>query len=214
MFTFSADGDICCPMVVYPYQRIPEKIANSVNPSWGISRSDNGWMTSETFYQYIQNVFHPHLISKNVTFPVILFLDGHKSHLNYELSILCNQLQIEVIALYPNATRILQPADVSVFRPVKMAWRQGVREWHEAHPGDVLSKLTFAPLLEKVLDTSITSQLLISGFRACGLYPFDPNAIDFSECLGIKSEEKNDIEEYIRLLKVLRKALITQLPSL
>jgi len=30
MFSFSANGKKCCPMIVYPYKRIPEKIAQSV----------------------------------------------------------------------------------------------------------------------------------------------------------------------------------------
>jgi hypothetical protein len=77
-------------------------------------------MTSEVFYEYIANVFHPFLVSQGVVFPVVLFVDGRKSHLTYQLSVLCNELKIEVIALYPNATRILQPADVAVFHPVKM----------------------------------------------------------------------------------------------
>jgi hypothetical protein len=55
-----------------------------------------------------------------------VFVDGHKPHLTYQLSVLCNELKIEVIALYPNPTRILQPADVAVFRPVKMYWRKSV----------------------------------------------------------------------------------------
>nr|CAH7761453.1 unnamed protein product [Callosobruchus chinensis] len=184
LFTFSADGTICVPMVVYPYQRIPEKVAKNINPKWGVGRSDNGWMTSETFYQYIANIFHPHLKENGVKLPVILFLDGHKSHLNYQLSLLCNELQIEIISLYPNATRILQPCDVSIFRPMKEAWRQSVREWEEQHPGEVVNKAVFASILEKAVDVSTKTETVINGFKVCGLYPFDPNAIDYTKCLG------------------------------
>ncbi|KAJ8927713.1 hypothetical protein NQ314_019791 [Rhamnusium bicolor] len=116
-------------MVVYPYQRIPDKISAGLDPTWVIGRSEHGWMTTETFYQYIGNVFHPYLLENRVKFPVILFVDGHKSHLTYELSVLCSELKIEVIALYPNVTRIIQPADVAVFRPIKVAWRAAVRKW-------------------------------------------------------------------------------------
>lgn len=84
-------------------------------------------MTAQTFYEYIANVFHPFLVKEGVL-PVILFIQGHKSHLTYQLSVLCGQLGIELIALYPNATRILQPADVAVFRPVKTCWKKTVRE--------------------------------------------------------------------------------------
>lgn len=192
MFCFSATGMTCPPMIIYPYKRIPEKIAITVNPTWGIGRSDNGWMTSETFYDYIKNIFHPHLIDKNIKFPVLLFLDGHKSHLTYELSLLCNALNIEVIALYPNATRILQPCDVAVFRPIKMGWKKAVREFYEKNPGQVLNKMTFAPLLEKVVTEVVKPETLEHGFKACGLFPFNPNAIDFSKCLG-KVNELNKV---------------------
>ena len=82
----------------------------------------------------------------------MLFVHGHKSHLTYQLSVLCNKLEIETKALYPNTTRIQQPADVAVFRPVKMYWRKAVRDWHAKHPGEVLNKVTFAPLLREVND--------------------------------------------------------------
>nr|CAH7753589.1 unnamed protein product [Callosobruchus chinensis] len=149
LFTFSADGTICVPMVVYPYQRIPEKIAKNINPKWGVARSDNK--------------------ENGVKLPVILFLDGHKSHLNYQLSLLCNELQIEIISLYPNATRILQPCDVSIFRPMKEAWRQSVREWEEQHPGEVVNKAVFARILEKAVDFSTKTETVINGFKVCGL---------------------------------------------
>jgi len=49
------------------------------------------------------------------------------------LSNLCSQLKIVLIALYLNATRISQPADVSAFvfafRPLKYGWKKGLSEW-------------------------------------------------------------------------------------
>ena len=139
MFPFSANGKKCYPMIVYPYKRIPEKIAQSVPAEWGIARSDRGWMTCELFYEYFANIFHSFLVSQGVIFPLVLFVDGYKSHLTYQLSLLCNKLKIEIIALYPNATRMLQPADVAVFHPVKMYWRKAVRDWHAKHPDDFLN---------------------------------------------------------------------------
>jgi len=43
-------------------------------------------MTCELFYEYIANIFHPILVSQVVIFPVVLFVDGHKSYLTYQLS--------------------------------------------------------------------------------------------------------------------------------
>lgn len=205
MFTFSASGEICAPMIVYPYKRIPEKIIQSVPPQWGIARSDNGWMTAETFYEYIANVLHPYLVKQKTIFPIILFVDGHKSHITYNLSILCNTLQIELIALYPNATRILQPADVAVFSPVKAAWRKIVRQFYLDNPGETINKGNIAPLLQKIV-VSIKSDTLINGFRICGLCPFDANKVDYTKCLGstnanmISNDKQNNANSNTRTM--------------
>jgi hypothetical protein len=141
-------------------------------------------MMCEVFYEYIANIFHQFLLSQGVIFPVVLFVDGHKSHLTYQLSVLCNKLKIEIIALYPNATRIQQPADVAVFCPVKMYWQKAMRDWHAKHPGEVLNKVTFLPLLREVIDFAAKPETLVKGFQACGLYPLNANAVDYTKCLG------------------------------
>jgi hypothetical protein len=123
-------------------------------------------MTCEVFYEYIANIFHLFLISQGVLFPVVLSVDGYKSHLTYQLSVLCNKLKTEIITLYPNATRILQPADVAVFHSVKMYWRKAVGDWHAKHLGEVLNKVTFAPLLREVIDFAAKPETTIKGFQA------------------------------------------------
>ena len=59
----------------------------------------------------------------------MLFIDGHRSHLTIETSNLCSQYGIVLVALYPNSTHILQPADVSVFKPLKDGWKEIVQQW-------------------------------------------------------------------------------------
>jgi hypothetical protein len=58
-------------------------------------------MTAEVFFKYIAKVFHPYPVTEGIMFPVVLSVDGHKSHLMYQLSLLCSELEI-VVALYPN----------------------------------------------------------------------------------------------------------------
>jgi hypothetical protein len=59
-----------------------------------------------------------------------------------------------------------------------------VRDWHAEHPGEVLNKVTFAPLLREVIDFAAKPETLIRGFQACGLYPLNANAVDYTKCLG------------------------------
>jgi hypothetical protein len=65
---------------------------------------------------------------------------------------LCREGEFEVTTLYPNATRILQLADVAIFHPIKISWWGSVREWHTKHPGEFKKKkVSFAPLLKEVI---------------------------------------------------------------
>ncbi|KAJ8931372.1 hypothetical protein NQ314_015717 [Rhamnusium bicolor] len=124
LFTFSAQGEVTPPFVIYPYKRLLASIAASVPDEWGIGTSSNRWMKTELFFEYIANVFHPYLLKKGTQFPIILFVDGHSTHTSYQLSDLCSQLKIILICLYGNSTRILQPADVSAFKPLKSCWKK------------------------------------------------------------------------------------------
>lgn len=191
MFTFSASGVTTPPMIIYPLKRMSSKIQKTVPNEYGIGLSDNGWMKAELFFEYISNILYPFLIKTNVTFPVILFVDGHKTHLTYQLSCLCTSLNIILIALYPNATRILQPADVSAFRPIKSGWKNALQKWRRDHPLEQITKENFAPILDTIVK-DIKPENIINGFRACGLFPWNKDAIDYSKCLGKNTGQKKN----------------------
>lgn len=185
MFVFSAAGVMCYPMVVYNYKRLPQNILSSAPTNWGIGLSDSGWMKSETFYEFIANIVHPFLHQNNIKLPIILLVDGHKSHLTYQLSTFCSDLQITLIALYPNSTRILQPADVAAFRPLEEGWKRGVFEWRKQNCSmTTVTKVDFALILQNVIKETITPDILKNEFRACGLYSWNLNNINFDKCLG------------------------------
>lgn len=187
LFTFSAAGNIETPLIVYPYKRIPNDIRESVPEGFAIDKTDSGCMQTDVFNNYIKDIFYNDLVKRNVKFPVVLFVDGHASHKSYSLSKLCEELQIILVCLYPNSTRITQPADVSGFGPLKEGWKTAVHLWKTQNITKVLTKLRVAPILEVVKNECIDKAAVINGFEACGLYPFNPDAVDYSKCLGKSS---------------------------
>lgn len=195
-FTFSSQEEVTPPFIIYPYKRLPAAITASVPGQWGVGTSSNGWMKAELFYEYVANVFHPFLVKNNTKFPVILFVDGHSTHTSYQLRVLCRQLKIILICLYANSTRILtiQPADVPAFKPLKLYWKRGVLEWRRQHEAESLTQEKFAPLLKTVIDTYLKTHILKNGFLTTGLCPWNPDAIDYSKCLG-KMKKEPKLEE-------------------
>lgn len=128
MITGNAAGQLASPMVLYPYERIPKNIAAAAPADWALGHSKNGWMEKESFFEYISGSFYKWCLKYNIEFPIVLFVDGHSSHLTLALSNFCVAHQIELIALYPNATHLLQPMDVSLFRPLKLNWSKVILE--------------------------------------------------------------------------------------
>lgn len=85
----------------------------------------------------------------------------------------------------------MQPCDVSLFKPLKEEWKKTVREWQLEHEGECVTRLTFCPILEKVLLKKTDGNLkstIINGFRKCGLFPFDSNAVDYTKCVKNQNE--------------------------
>ncbi|XP_039302911.1 uncharacterized protein LOC120357158 [Solenopsis invicta] len=183
LFTVNAAGEIAPPLTVFKYERLPQACLAKAPPGWGIGKSENGWMTYIAFYEYFANVFNKYLQDENIKTPVIVFLDGHISHMSYCLSSFCKQQQIILCCLPPNATHILQPLDVAVFAPLKKHWQKFVKTWRSSHDGMDIQKFDIPGALSEIIKEKDFSKTIQAGFKCCGLYPFDPNAVKYDKCV-------------------------------
>ena len=88
------------------------------------AKSDSGWIDSELFLTWLKKILLKHVVSQR---PVLLFTDGHKSHINLDVVDLCRQNDIILFCLPPHTTHALQPLDVSVFKSLKDHYAKTVR---------------------------------------------------------------------------------------
>ncbi|KAK9675186.1 DDE superfamily endonuclease [Popillia japonica] len=198
---------------MFPYKRIPD-LALSVPDGWAIGRSDTGWMTAASFFEYIANVFYPWLLEKNTPMPVILFIDGHKSHYNLELYEFCVDKQIILYCVYPNATHILQPCDLGIFRPLKTEWKEVCRSYKQRSSTSI-TRHNFCGLFKEAFDKSAKVTTILNAFRSCGLCPLNEDAVDYSKCISSRRHEifakpcNNDLsqQDYSSCLKVIESFL-------
>ena len=191
LFTTNARGTLAPPMILFPYERIPYSISQSMPPGWSIGKADNGWMTGETFFKYVCNVFEPWLTTNCIQRPVILFVDGHSSHLTMPLTDFCRNHQIELIALFPNATHLIQPLDVALFCTLKAAWRNSVVQWRSFNDNKKLRREDFGPLLQVSIDSIDLPEVMSDGFRKTGLHPFSVDAIENMDLLRKRRNDDN-----------------------
>ena len=94
----------------------------------------------------------------------------------------CVEINVAFILLPPNSTHLTKPLDVAFFRPMKGHWRKILGEWKATAEGrreSSIPKSTFPKLLKKLADAIQTNQNenLKSGFKKCGVAPYNPNAV-------------------------------------
>jgi len=123
LYCMNAAGEFAPPLVVYKYLRLPGHFRDSLPENWSIKGTKSGWMNQETFYEYIANVFIPYIREQHGEAPVVLFFDGHKSHLSLPLSDIAYENNLHLICLLANSTQILQPWDVGGFKGLKTKWK-------------------------------------------------------------------------------------------
>lgn len=190
LFSANAAGTLAPPLVLFPYkQRLPADIINSAPNGWAIGKNASGWMNQETFYYYLKNVFYPWIVKSNIPQPILLFVDGHKSHVSLQTTEFCQAKNIVLICLFPNSTHVLQPLDVAFFRGLKVQWNKHLIEWRIFHAGEPIKRHEFAPLLKQAVDDIPNmANTLVNGFRKCGLSPWNPDAVDYAMLLNAENQ--------------------------
>lgn len=167
----NAFGDCPPAMILYKYLRLPRGMSETIPAGIAMQVTQSGWMNTEAFYKYMTQTFYPWLKENNVVLPIVVFLDGHGSHLSIPLSEFCRDNGIVLIALPPNATHILQPIDVGVIYPLKCIWKKVRHIWERNNVNAVFCRKHFGSLLKESLDELQKSRSIFpSAFNACGTY--------------------------------------------
>ena len=76
----------------------------------------------------------------------------------------------------PHSSHLIQPLDVSFFKPLKTAWGKAHEEFCLAHPGTTITKHVCGNVLSGV-DFLCKDVDNVNGFQEAGICPLDPGAI-------------------------------------
>lgn len=165
----NAAGERTPPFILYKYVRLPQSIKSTLPQNWACDVSKSGWMTGETFFNYVANVFLPWVLSQNIQLPIVLFIDGHSSHMTLSLGEFCKDAGIILIALCPNATHVLQPMDVGYFRSLKRHWKIHRDIWTKNNRKTTFKREHVPPVLEAaMISTNENQNIIQNAFRKCG----------------------------------------------
>lgn len=137
-------------------------------------------MDRELFVSFLHHV-SDYVKEKSIPLPVLLFVDGHATHMSRAAAQFCSENGIILYCLLPNVTHILQPCDVGFFAPMKAAWKRCVKSWQFEYLSQSLTKKDFSGVFKLTWNVVATIEKAINGFRKSGFFPLDPKGIDISQ---------------------------------
>ena len=134
----------------------------------------------------------------NETGPVVLFMDGHASHLGLKVIQKAKKKNIHLIAVPAHTTHITQPLDVGLFGPMKSTWRAINDDLRRKTTAAVVDKAIFPSLVAQLWDCK-WSKALIGCFYKTGIFPFSPYAIPNEKLSPSKvfSDDKDDDSQQV-----------------
>ena len=146
----NVDGVRLAPFVLYKGKNLYNTWTEGgpAGACYGVSQS--GWMEEINFFKWFEQQFYPAVKHLTETGPVVLFFDGHFSHLSIALIKKARSLKIHLFCLPPNTTHILQPLDVGVFGPVKSAWRKILKQYKVRTRAANITKDIFPSLIKEL----------------------------------------------------------------
>ena len=142
------------------------------------AKSSSGWVDSELFLQWMKKVFVKHCGMQR---PVLLFLDGHASHVSVDVIDVAQENDVILFCLPPHTTHALQPLDVLVFRSLKSHFSKAVHSLCFTKKDFVVTKRDFARVVKVPFEKAFCISNIKSGFAKCGIHPYNPDAIDQSK---------------------------------
>ena len=171
----NAAGSHIPPFVIFDAKNLNHDWTKGEVPGTTYGTSQKGWVDTQLLKGWLTDHFLHFAMSAR---PLLLLLDGHSSHFQPELIQYAKEHDIIIFCLPPHTTCESQPLDASVFRSLKQHWQNVSNSYTQSNPGKLIMKYNFSPLLNQAWSKMMTPSTICSGFRRCGVYPFNPNAID------------------------------------
>lgn len=166
----NALGNVIPPMILYKEKRMKPEWVDILPPESVYAMTPKGSMITATFLYWLD-----HFSRFKCKGRCLLIFDGVKSHLDYSIIAEAEKHDIVLFCLPSNTTHKLQPLDKSCFRLFEHYWDQELLLFHNQTNNDDITKARFGRIFSPVWDRTLVN--VRGGFRATGIYPFDPNAI-------------------------------------
>jgi DDE superfamily endonuclease len=165
----SADGRSLQPLVIWPASTHRSNWTTYPTPGWHYGFSENGYNDSKISLEWLTRVFNPQTKGVANGKPRALISDGFGTHETLEILEFCFANDIILCRLPSHTSHKLQPCDLSVFAPLKTAYRDQVERLNRGGV-DTISKEHFTYLYKLARERAITRRNILAGGQLLGYF--------------------------------------------
>ena len=173
----SADGRALPPMIIFKgcFPGGPYNANGPINCLY--ATSDSGFMNGDLYLQWFTKHFLKYAPPER---PILLLQDGHSSHVTPALIDAAKANNVILFCLPPHTTHCLQPLDVAVYRGLKAHFSRLLSNARLLKNNVWITKKNVSGIYKLAFQETFIMRTICEGFRKCGIFPFNPNAIDMS----------------------------------
>lgn len=124
-------------MIIWPASTHRANWTTYHTPGWHYSCSDTGYTDSYLSLQWLKLVFDPQTKERANGKPRVLICDGFGTHETLEILEFCFDNNIILCRIPSYTSYKLQPCDISVFGPLKVAYRDQVERLERGGVGTI-----------------------------------------------------------------------------
>ena len=180
--TVSAAGTTMPPFIIFK-KSFPGGQYTRNGPDGALyGRQESGFMDTELFLKWFEQIFIVYA-KPSQEHPVLLLLDGHISHCSPQLIESALRNHVKLLALPPHTTHICQPLDVAVYKSFKTHLSKLINFGKMLRGDFWVAKKDVPSIIKKPFEDSMSIGNIKSGFKKCGIYPYEPNNIDKTQLL-------------------------------
>lgn len=171
----NAEGYFLPPVLIFKGKNTKDEFCDGLPPGSSVFMNPkSSYINSDLFIKWFKECFLP----KKTPGKGLLILDGHASHCNaIELLDLAVANEVILLCLPSHTTQALQPLDRAFFKPLKTYFFQEAKNWVLQHKNRKLSRTIISTLIGNAWGKAATVSNGAAGFRACGIHPYNPQAI-------------------------------------
>jgi hypothetical protein len=172
----AAGGDIP-PLVIIKGKTYKSLLAYNTEegvPGTVYTYQERAWMEDALGEMWFQDHFLKHCGPER---PQLIIMDSHSSHETLGLIDAAIANDIVLLAFPPHTTQWLCPLDKSIFGPLSREYSRVCTEFMACSPNNIVNKWQWPKLFRQAYTKAFTSANITSGFKKCGIFPVNANAL-------------------------------------